>query len=377
MWRIIAVAKMELLHIRRDRRSLIIVVFLPMFALMLFGYALTFEIKDVPVALWDEDNSSLSRNLADKIHNSSYFNIKYHINSNSQLDYIIDSGKAAVAIRLSSDFSSRIRAKKTAVVQIIIDGSDNQTASQVLSNIQVLIQSFSSEILKNIMQSEGKLLSRRLQPIDFRPRVWYNQELKHRNYLIPGLIGVILMMSTVAAVSLAIAREYERGTIERIMVSPISRWQYIIGKLLPYIAVALVDIMLIISSGLYVFKVPFRGSFWLLLSLSALFFASALGLGLFISTIARTQQMAWLLSLLSTFLPSMILSGFVFPIRNMPLVIQLITYLLPIRYYMVILRGIILKGVSVSVLWQQIVALIIFNIVIIFLGSSKLKKRTA
>jgi len=348
-----------------------------MFALMLFGYALTFEIKNVPVALWDEDNSLLSRSLADKIHNSTYFNIIYRINSNSQLDYLIDSGRAAVAIRVPTDFSSHIRAMKPAAVQIIIDGSDNQTASQILSNIQVLIQSFSSEILTDILLSEGKVLSRRLSPIDFKPRVWYNQELKHRNYLIPGLIGVILMMSTVSAVSLAIAREYERGTIEGIMVSPVARWQYIIGKLLPYIIVALIDMMLIVSSGLYVFKVPFRGSFWLLLALSALFFASALGLGLFISTVARTQQMAWLLSLFSTFLPSMILSGFVFPIRNMPFVIQLITYLLPIRYYMVILRGIILKGVSIGVLWQQIAALIIFAAVIILLGSFRLKKRIA
>ena len=377
MWRIIAVAKMEFLHLRRDLRSLIIVIFLPMLILILFGYALTFETKNVPVALWDDDNSPLSRSLVDRIENSGYFNTKYQVDSDSQLDYLIDSGKAAVALRIPSDFSSRISSKKSAMIQIIIDGSDNQTASQVLSYIQVLIQSFSSEILMDILQSEGKVVSRQFLPLNFKPRIWFNQELKHRNYLIPGLIGLVLMMTTVTAVSLTVAREQERGTIERIMVSPIARWQYIIGKLLPYIVVALVDMLLIFFSGLYIFKVPFRGSFWLLLSLSSLFFASALGLGLFISTIARTQQMAWLISLLSTFLPSMILSGFIFPIRNMPLVIQAITYLLPIRYYMVILRGIILKGVGVSVLWQQIVALIIFNIGIIFFTSLKLKKRIA
>ncbi len=377
MWRIAAVTKMELLHILRDLRSLIIVVFLPMLALILFGYALTFEIKNASVVIWDEDNSMLSRNLADKIHNSIYFDVKYRISSDSQLDYLVDSGKAVVALRLPVDFSKKIRNKKPTAIQIIVDGSDSQTASQVLSNIQVLIQNFSSEIFMDILQREGKVVTKQLLPIDFKPRVWYNQELKHRNYLIPGLIGVVLMMTMAVAVSLTIAREQERGTIERIMVSPIARWQYIIGKLLPYIGVAIIDVLLILFSGLYIFKVPFRGNFWLLLGLSAFFFGSALGMGLFISTIARTQQMAWLLSIITTFLPAMILSGFVFPIRNMPIVIQLITYLLPIRYYMVILRGIILKGVGINVLWEQVVALIIFNIIIIFLSSLKFKKRIA
>jgi ABC-2 type transport system permease protein len=377
MWRIAAVTKMELLHILRDLRSLIIVVFLPMLALILFGYALTFEIKNASVVIWDEDNSVLSRNLADRIHNSIYFDVKYRINSDSQLDYFIDSGKAVVALRLPVDFSEKISNKKPTAIQIIIDGSDSQTASQILSNIQVLIQNFSSEIFMDILQREGKVVIKQLLPIDFKPRVWYNQELKHRDYLIPGLIGVVLMMTMAVAVSLTIAREQERGTIERIMVSPVARWQYIIGKLLPYIGVAVIDVLLILFSGLYIFKVPFRGNFWLLLGLSAIFFGSALGMGLFISTIARTQQMAWLLSLLITFLPAMILSGFVFPIRNMPKVIQLITYLLPIRYYMVILRGIILKGVGISVLWEQVAALIIFNIIIIFLSSLKFKKRIA
>jgi ABC-2 type transport system permease protein len=377
MWRIAAVTKMELLHILRDLRSLIIVVFLPMLALILFGYALTFEIKNASVVIWDEDNSALSRNLADRIHNSIYFDVKYRINSDYQLDYLMDSGKAVVALRLPVDFSEKIRNKKPTAIQIIVDGSDNQTASQVLSNIQVLIQNFSSEIFMDILQREGKVVTKQLLPIDFKPRVWYNQELKHRNYLIPGLIGVVLMMTLAVAVSLAIAREQERGTIERIMVSPIARWQYIIGKLLPYIGVAIIDVLLILFSGLYVFKVPFRGNFLLLLGLSAIFFGSALGMGLFISTIARTQQMAWLLSIITTFLPAMILSGFVFPIRNMPIVIQLITYLLPIRYYMVILRGIILKGIGINVLWEQVVALVIFNIIIIFLSSLKFKKRIA
>jgi ABC-2 type transport system permease protein len=377
MWRIAAVTRMEFLHIIRDLRSLVIVVFLPMVALILFGYALTFEIKNAPVAIWDENNSQLSRNLADRIHNSIYFDVKYRINSASQLDSVIDSAQAVVALRLPADFSEKINSKKSTAIQIIVDGSDNQTASQVLSNMQVLIQNFSSEIFMDILQHEGKIVAKQLLPIDFKSRVWYNQELKHRNYLIPGLLGVVLMMTTTVAVSLAIAREQERGTIERIMVSPIARWQYIMGKLLPYIGVAIIDMLLIFFSGLYIFKVPFRGNFWLLMGLSALFFASALGMGLFISTIARTQQMAWLLSLLTTFLPSMILSGFVFPIRNMPIVIQLITYLLPIRYYMVILRGVILKGIGLNILWQQAAALIIFNIIIIFLTSIKFKKRIA
>jgi ABC-2 type transport system permease protein len=233
MWRIAAVTKMELLHILRDLRSLIIVVFLPMLALILFGYALTFEIKNASVVIWDEDNSVLSRNLADRIHNSIYFDVKYRINSDSQLDYFIDSGKAVVALRLPVDFSEKISNKKPTAIQIIIDGSDSQTASQILSNIQVLIQNFSSEIFMDILQREGKVVIKQLLPIDFKPRVWYNQELKHRDYLIPGLIGVVLMMTMAVAVSLTIAREQERGTIERIMVSPVARWQYIIGKLLP------------------------------------------------------------------------------------------------------------------------------------------------
>jgi len=373
--RLRAVAKKEMLHIMRDRRTLGMVIFLPLLMLLLYGYALTFDIRLIQMALLDEDNSIESRQLIDKFISSGYFKVKYRLSSTAEMGRYLDRGEVKMVLHIPPDFSRQLLAKSVAPLQILLDGSESNTANQMLGYVSVITQNYGRRIMMDLLNKEGLQLFQYSRPIDFRPRVWYNPELKSTNFLIPGIIGIIMTLITVNFVSLAIVRDKEKGTIEGIMASPISKLEYILGKILPYLGISFIDLLLILIAGVWVLKIPFRGSLPLFFALSFLFFLFTVGAGLLISTLTSSQQVAWMASFLGTMLPSIILSGFVFPIENMPRPLQLITYLVPARYFISVLRAIILKGLGLSYLVPETVILTIFGITMISLSTLRFKKQ--
>jgi ABC-2 type transport system permease protein len=359
-------------HIRRDPRTLIMVLFFPMLMLILFAYALTFDIKEVPTALFDADKTAESRKLIMALSSSGYFRM-IPVANYAGLEEKLDFGSAWAALAIPSGFGRRVNRSELAPIQLLIDGSDSNRASQLESYLKKALIRYSGKLLLRKTLSKGGVISS--PGISFRPRIFYNPDLRSANFLVPGLIGIIMMLIGVMLTSLSIAREEEEGTMEGIRVSPVSSFEFILGKLLPYILIAIAELILIVAAGILIFQLPFRGSFFLLFLFSLLFFVNALGLGLLISTLAKSQQMAWLLSMLTTLLPSIVLSGFVFPINNMPYPVQLITYLLPARYFIVILRGIILKGVGVSSLLEQVVCLTILGVVLMSASIIRFRKK--
>ncbi len=373
--RLLTVAKKEILHIRRDIRTLVMVIFFPLLMLLLYGYALNFDIRLVQMALLDEDNSVESRQLIDKFISSGYFKVRYRLSIPAEMGRYLDRGAVKMVLHIPPDFSRQISANRVVPVQIILDGSDSNTANQIFGYVRVISQNYGRRIMMNHLNKEGLQVSSNLRPIDFRPRVWYNPELKSTNFLIPGIIGIIMTLITVNFVSLAIVRDKEKGTIEGIMASPISKLDYILGKILPYLGISFIDLILVLIAGVWVLKIPFRGSLLLFFALSFLFFFFTVGAGLLISTLTSSQQIAWMASFLGTMLPSIILSGFVFPIENMPRPLQMITYLVPARYFISILRAIILKGLGLSYLVQETVILTLFGIVMVFLSILRFKKQ--
>ncbi|MDH5405756.1 MAG: ABC transporter permease [Candidatus Aminicenantes bacterium] len=375
--RLTAVAKKEILHILRDRRTLGMVIFLPLLMLLLYGYALTFDIRLVQMALLDEDHSSESRQLLDEFISSGYFKLRYRLSTPAEMGKYLDRGDVKMVLHIPADFSRQLLAKRAAPVQIIIDGSDSNAANQIFGYTRVISENYGRKIMMSLLGTEGLHTAQFRRPIDFRPRVWYNPELKSTNFLIPGIIGIIMTLITVNFVSLAIVRDKERGTIEGIMASPISKLEYILGKILPYLGISFIDLILVLLVGVWVLKVPFRGSLLLFFALSFLFFLFTVGAGLFISTLTSSQQIAWMASFLGTMLPSIILSGFVFPIENMPRALQMVTYLVPARYFISILRAIVLKGLGLSYLLQETLILTIFAIVMISLSTLRFKKQIA
>lgn len=373
MNRILSIVRKEFIQIFRDTRTLIIVLIFPIFLLLLFGYAITLDINNITLAVCDLDNSSYSRELIQKFTESSYFNMKYFTTDEKKLLRYIDSGKIKVLIKIPPDFQEKISSGKTSSFQVIIDGSDSNTANIILGYTNLILQDYLNKIMVNLISRQG---GKNIDlPVELRDRVLFNPELKSMNFIVPGLIGVIMMVTTVALISLSIVKEREKGTIEAILVSPVKSYEFILGKLIPNIIIAFADFSIILFGGIIIFGVPFRGSFLLLFFLSGLFLLSALGIGLIISSITQSQQVAWTISLISTLLPSLILSGFIFPISSMPKIIQIISGFFPIRYFLVILRGIILKGVGFQCLFYESIILTIFGIFLLSVSILRFKKK--
>ncbi len=361
----------------RDPIALLLMFILPAFLLFIFGFAINLDIRTIPLAVLDNDKTENSRELVDRFITSGYFKLKQRLSSEDQMNWLLDRGAVKAVIKIPVHFQRDVLKGKTTPVQIIIDGTDNNTATVVMGYARMIMQQHSKDVLFELLRtSQGAILAG-IPALDVRPNIWYNPELRSINFMVPGLIGIIMMVVGVVNMSVSIVREKERGTIEAIMVSPLRPFELMLGKIIPYILIAFIDLNLIILLGKFVFHVPFRGSFLLFLFLSFLFLASALSMGLFISSIAKTCQVAWLISFLATILPSIILSGFIFPISNMPKIIQFISYFLPVRYFIVILRGIILKGVGLSVLYPQALMLAGFAVVLLASCSLRFKKRLA
>ncbi len=361
----------EFIQISRDLRSLILIIAIPLFLLVIFGYGVTMDIKNVNLVVCDLNKTQYSRLLIERFTSSGFFNLAVEVNDINQVDHYLISGEAKIGIILPHNFSSEIGAGRTAKIQVIIDGSDASIANIVLGYIQQILQEFSSEIMANyIFRRTGKEIT----GVDLKPRIWFNQELKSANFFIPGLMGLIMMMLTVFMTSLSISRERELGSFERLISTPLNPFFIITGKVIPYAILAFIDSILILIAGYVLFNLEVKGDLLSLFIVTVIFIFCGLNLGLIISTAAKSQQSTMAISFISTIVPTFILSGFVFPIRNMPTILQLISYLVPARYYLDVIRGIILKGNGISEHIGSVLFLLFFMILTFRVGLFRLKK---
>jgi len=375
MRRLIALIQKEIIQVLRDPVSLMIMFVLPGFMLVLFGVAISLDVNHIKLAVWDLDRTPGSREFLRRLTESDYFDVVAYVETDREMDRLVDAGHASVALKIAPDFDRNLKATQPSPVRIIVDGSDNNSASITISYINLIVQQYSIERLLDAFNRRGIRTEVVGLPIELEPRIWYNPELVSENFFVPGLIAMVMMVTTTVLTAMSIVREKERRTIEMLMVSPISRVELVLGKIFPYFVIANVNMFVLVALARVLFGVPFRGSTLLLFVLSALFLLTALGFGVFISTLASSQQVAWTLCLLTTVLPSFLLSGFIFPIEGMPWGIRLFTYLVPVRYFMVIVRGIIMKGVGVQSLTSQIIGLAIFAVVIVAVSSRRVARR--
>ena len=359
--RILNIAWKELLQLRRDRRMLPMVIISPVLQLIIYGYAISTTVSHITAAVYDADRTPSSRALVISMEASGYFDVNHYVPSLDMLDRLVDRGSATVALVIPPDFSKDLSIGTPAPVQLIVDGSDPNTAVTAMGYLQAIFRKYSRDVL---VERFGKIPDAGVDP---KIRVWYNPTLESRNYMIPGIIAIVLLQITMNLTALAIVRERERGTIEQLIVTPIKRHELILGKVLPYVVVGYLDVFLVLIAGTLIFKVPVQGSVLLLLALSGVFLLNTLGLGLFISSVAKTQQQATI-AIPFIMMPNFLLSGFFYPIANMPKFVQMITYLIPLRYYLAIVRSIFLKGTGIALLWDQVIPMSLLGIVV-FAGS--------
>ena len=374
MPRLWPIAKKEFLHLFRDPRSLALMAILPVFLLILYGYAASFDVKNIPLAVLDQDNTRTSREYIDKFAHNGYFKLVENLSSSSQFADRLDSGRVKMILHLPPGFSQKIANGKKAEIQVLVDGSDPTWASSALAYLNVISQEYQQGLIKAALVRKGIRQFPR-SPIELIPRIWYNETLRSINFYIPGLIAVILMQISATLTSMTIVSEKEQGTMEALVVSPVKKNELMLGKILPYIIIAFIDVMLITALGVFWFQVPFRGSLLVLMVSSLIFLAGAMGLGVFFSANAKSSQEAMQLATLATMLPSILLSGLVFPIENMPLVLQGLSLIVPARYFLDILRGIFLKGVGFSALWQDFVLMSILSLLFIIISVRRFNKR--
>ncbi|MCX5804467.1 MAG: ABC transporter permease [Proteobacteria bacterium] len=363
--RVKAIAKKELIQIWRDPLSLAMAFLMPVILLFIFGYAITLDVDNLSTVVYDRDKSSLSREFIREFKESGYFSVVGYADSHDEIDGYLDSGKAKAAISIPEDFSKNIRTGKDAQIQIVVDGSNSNTATIALGYITGISDLYTARLTGN-----------RIMPlIDARTRVWYNPELKSRNFIIPGLIAVIMSIIAALLTSLTIAREWERGTMEQLISTPVKTTELILGKLIPYFLIGFIDMVMSILIVIYLFGVPLKGNIILLIALSSIFLFGGLSLGILISTVTKSQIVACQASLIVSYLPALLLSGFMFSIFNMPRPLQIITYILPARYFVAILKGIFLKGNTLSFLLLETSLLSVFGILAFALAIKKFKKR--
>lgn len=371
--RVMAVARKEFIHISRDPRSLGMAIAIPMLLLVLFGYALTLDVDNVPMVVWDQDETHASREFISRFRGSIYFSIIGNVRNYREVERAIDSGRALMALVVTRGFASHIDSGRAAPVQLIVDGSDSNTATIAMGYADKVALGYSWDVaIREIQRTGGRDLH---LPVDMRPRVWFNADMESKNYIIPGLIAVIMMVIAALLTSLTVAREWERGTMEQLISTPVKGPELILGKLLPYFILGMLDVLLAVLMGKFLFQVPLRGNVALLFGMAAIFLAGALSLGMVISIVTKSQLLASQLAMVLTFLPAFLLSGFMYAISNMPKPIQLITYLIPARYFVALLKGIYLKGVGLEILAAEAVLLAIFCVFMVALANVKFKKK--
>ena len=372
IWKTLAVARKEMRQIGRDRRTLLILLFVPAFFLLVYGYALNFDIRNVRIAVQDNDRSTASRDLISSFVNSGYFDLYGEVLNDKEISRVLDRNDVRAVLVIPAQFGSDVAAGHPTSVQFIVNGDNANTATTVVGYARGLLSATSAryEVQARLGSPQGPL-------VNVEPRVFYNPELRSTLFLVPGLIAYIAMLTAVVSTALSIVREKEVGTMEQVRMSPIGPVPYILGKTIPYFVVSLISAMSIVVAAMVLFDMPMRGSWLVLFGVVSLFLVGALGFGLLISSIAETQQVAFQVALLTSFLPTLMLSGFIFPISSMPEFLQLVTRVVPARYFLVALRGIVLKGVGPEAFWSDLVALGIFAVAILGLASLRLGRQWA
>ncbi len=368
-----AVFRKELIHIRRDLPSLIQVILLPVMLLLLNGYALTFDLTDVPLAVYDQEQSRVSQDFLQGFRGTRYFKIYRTVFSYEEIADLINSRRVKVALVLPFDFSRSLKSGQSAKVQAIIDGTDANTANLIIGYFQGIVSAYSQKVMVERLQLQGA--ARVEIPIKSDPRVWYNEDLESRNFIVPGLIAIIMTMAGALLTALCIIREKERGSFEGLMGTPLKKWELILGKLGPYFLVGMLDVFIAMALGEFLFQVPLKGSVWLFIALAGLFMLVVLGQGLLISVAAHSQLEAYQMAMITTFLPSFILSGAVFAIHQMPRALQAVSYLVPATYLVNISKGIYLKGIGLEILWSNACMLLVFAAFFLLVAGRKLVKK--
>ncbi|MFZ0734243.1 MAG: ABC transporter permease [Candidatus Sulfotelmatobacter sp.] len=371
--RFLAVAKKEIVQVLRDARSLTIVLIMPVILVLLFGYGVSLDLKHLPIYVYDRDGSQRSQDLLKRFQASDYFDVVRVVHDYAELARAIDDGRAKMGIVIPWDFSQRLVDGRPAQVQALVDGTDDNTANVLIGYTQAIVQGYSSDVQLDWLRDRGQVA----QPaaVSVETRTWYNEDLESSAFIIPGVLALVMSVIGAFLTSLTIAREWERGTMEQLISTPVTPLEIMFGKLVPYFAIGMIDVIVCALIALYWFHVPFRGSFLTLLLSSAMFMIVVLSMGFFISVIAKNQLAASQIALLATFLPAFLLSGFLYAIEQMPVVLQWITRILPARYYVSILKKIFLKGSSTALLYTDLVPLAVFTVVLALLATHSFHKR--
>jgi ABC-2 type transport system permease protein len=376
MWeRIVTMLRKEFRSVFRDPRMRMVIFGIPVIQTLIFGYAVTMDVRHVRLVLLDRDNTPASRELVARFTGSDYFDVVTRTESEAEARAEIDGASAAAVLQINAGYAANLRAGRAAPVQLIVDGSDSNTARLVLNYSAIIAGTYNRVlVLESALRRAGRPFP--AGSVDLRTRAWFNENLESRNYFVPGVMAVLVMLISLMLTSMAIVREKEVGTIEQIMVTPIRPLEFMLGKFAPFIVIGFVDVALVTLVGVFWFDIPIRGSFWLLLLGAAVFLLSTLGIGLFISTVSSTQQQA-MMTTFFFFFPAMLLSGFIYPIANMPRIVQWLTLLDPLRYFLIIIRGVFLKGIGFDVLWPELAALLVLGLAVMAFAVSRFHKTLA
>lgn len=376
MWeRILTILRKEFRSVLRDPRMRMVIIGVPVIQTLVLGYAVTLNVRHVALAVIDRDGTPASRELVARFTGSEYFEAIAHTQDAEAARALVDAGRAAAILQINAGYQESLHAGRTTPVQLIVDGSDSNTARFVVNySAQIAATANQSWVLEQALRRAGRTVP--VGSVDLQPRAWFNADLESRNFYVPGVIALLVMLVGLMLTAMSIVREKEAGTIEQIMVTPIRPVEFILGKCAPFVAICFFNTCLVSAVGLFWFAIPFRGSFALLLLGTALFLLSVLGIGLFISTVSGTQQQA-MMTTFFFFFPAMLFSGFIFPIANMPAVFQWLSLLDPLRYFLVIIRGVFLKGVGLEVLWPQYLALLALGVVVLAFAVGRFRKTLA
>lgn len=368
MRKTLSVGRKEVRQILRDRRSLMVLLFVPAFFLLVYGYALNWDIRHVHFAVEDRDRTAASRSLIAAFVNSGYFDLVAEVRGDREINDLMNHGAARAVVIIPSGLARDLAANRVVPVQVLLDGDNANTATTVMGYALTILQSESAKYRLVAQTLSGPT-------IGVLPRVWYNPQLRSTLFLVPGLIAYIVMITSVLSTALSIVREKERGTMEQVRMAPLNAVSFVLGKTIPYFVIALVSAFAILFVAMLLFGLPMRGSWLVLLGTISLYLVGALGLGLLISSLAETQQVAFQVGVLASFLPTLMLSGFIFPIASMPTFLRGVTYIVPARYFLIALRGIVLKGTGLPTIWPQLVSLAIYSTVVLLLASLRLRRQ--
>lgn len=370
--RLLSLVRKEFIQIVRDPRTLAITFMMPIMMLLLLGYSATNDVRNIELVVLDQDQTPASRELIDAYRVADYFRLAYVVSTEDEMRRLIDRNDARAGLVIPAGYGRKIAGWKSADVAFVLDGSDPTVASTALAAATMIGQMHSTEITAQRLEARGQVASTEM-PVDVHTSIWYNPGLVNANFMVPAMIGTILQYLTTMLTSTSIVRERERGTIEQLIVTPLRSWELIVGKLLPYVIIAFITTIEVLIVGLLLFRVTVVGDMGLLVALTSLFLVTTLGIGLLISTIANTQQEAMLTTML-TLLPSIFLAGFFFPLAAMPGWLQVVSYAIPLRYFIIIARGIVVKGVGMEALWTNVLALLAFALIVMVTAILRFRK---